>query len=78
MKHADKVIELMAAYPGREFRMIHIVRFINPRAGKQEKFAIRWCVREALRALEQSGVIEINQPKPLRGGYATYIWKSAR
>jgi hypothetical protein len=74
MKHADKVIELLAAYPGREFRMRQIVNYINPKPSHHERCAIRSAVSLVLLALVKSGQIKMSVPKS-RGSFALYTWK---
>ncbi|ADE12154.1 hypothetical protein [Sideroxydans lithotrophicus] len=74
MKHADKVIELLAAYPGREFRMRQIVNYINPKPSHDERCAIRSAVSLVLLALVESGQIKMSVPKS-RGSFALYAWK---
>ena len=75
MKHANKVIDLLAAYPGRAFVMRQIVRYIDPSAGCQERTAIKKAVQRALVALAATGHVLITPAKTL-GGSARYAWKS--
>lgn len=57
MKYAKEVIDLLAAYPGREFRMAEIIRHVcrGRRLSSRETEAIRKAVRRVLAALEESG-----------------------
>lgn len=57
MKYAKEVIDLMAAYPGREFRMAEIIRHVcrGRRLSSRETEAIRKAVRRVLAALEEGG-----------------------
>ena len=75
MKHADRVIELMGAYPGRGFKMREIVRYVHPTAGLAERQTIKKAVQRALLALELTGVIAVQRPKA-SGSCALFIWKS--
>ncbi len=73
MKHADKVIDLLAAYPGRPFAMRHIIHYVSPRAGRQERIAIKKAVQRVILALQASGNITIT-PAHVFGGAAHYAW----
>lgn len=75
MKHASAVIDLLAAYPGRPFVMRQIIHYINPRAGRQERIAIKKAVQRVLQALVATGSISVSGAK-LLGGTAHYSWKS--
>lgn len=75
MKHAEKVIELMAAYPGRPFVMRQITRYINPQAGCRERVAIKKAAQRVLVALVATGTIEI-QPAKQFGSTPHYVWKT--
>lgn len=77
MKYAKEVIDLLAAYPGRRFRMIHIVRHV---AGGQpgdvgERERIRKGVRRVLEELEEQGHVMRHRADRL-GTFCTYAWKS--
>ncbi len=74
MKHADKVIELMAAYPGRPFVMRHIIHYVNPQAGRLERMAVKKAVQRVMLALVMTGSIEVTPSKRL-GSPAHYAWK---
>jgi hypothetical protein len=77
MKHAAEVIDLMAPYPGREFKMIEIVRHVaggrHPTQREWER--LRKGVRRVLDGLQESGSISKGSPEAGNGGYATYCWK---
>lgn len=68
-------MELMAAYPGRPFRMMQLVNYVgaSPKNNK-ERSALREGVRSVLKALIASGAVR-ELPRRQQGGYATYIWK---
>lgn len=59
MKYAHEVIDLMAAYPGREFRMAEIIRHVarGRRLSPREAEAARKAVRRVLAALEDGGQV---------------------
>ena len=68
-------MELMAAYPGRPFRMMQLVNYVgaSPKNNK-ERSALREGVRTVLKALINTGTVR-ELPRRQHGGYATYIWK---
>jgi len=59
VKYAHEVIDLMAAYPGREFRMAEIIRHVarGRRLSPREAEATRKAVRRVLAALEDGGQV---------------------
>lgn len=77
MKFAREVIELLEPYPGREFKMAHIVRYVtNGRAlSLKERRAMRKCVLRVVAALAESGTVVVRPPLPVRGGPAFYAWR---
>lgn len=75
MKHASAVIDLLAAYPGRPFAMRQIIHYVNPRAGRQERIAIKKAVQRVLQALVATGSVSVSGATVL-GGKAYYSWKS--
>lgn len=79
MKYASEVIELMGAYPGREFRMREIVRYATKgRAmGEQERKATRLAIWRAVCAFIDNGSILTREEKAKRGAPVFYRWKSA-
>lgn len=77
MLYAAEVTNLLAAYPGRDFRMIEIVRHVaNGRPhSKQQRDRYRQGVLRVIRALVDADLVRC---KPgLRGQPALYRWKSA-
>ena len=60
MKYAKEVIELLAAYPGKEFRMAQIVRHVSRGVAlsTRRRQAIRVGVKRVLYQLEEMGQIE--------------------
>ncbi|HRD88233.1 MAG TPA: hypothetical protein PK752_08210 [Accumulibacter sp.] len=75
MKYAHEVIDLLAAYPGRRFVMRQIVLYVNPRAGCQERVAVKKAVQRVLVALAATGSVTIT-PQEMLGGQARYAWKT--
>lgn len=75
MKYADKVIDLLAAYPGRPFVMRQIIHYVSPRAGCQERMAVKKAVQRVMRALVMAGSVTV-MPQKVLGGQARYTWKS--
>lgn len=74
MKYAHEIIELMSAYPGRDFRMAEIVRYVNPKATTTEKHNLRRAVLRVMDTLEDTGAI-LKRPAKTSGGYAEYRWR---
>lgn len=74
MKYAHEVIELLAPYPGRQFRMAEIVRYVAPQAAGADRQRVRNGVLRVLESLEEHGSVEIT-PAASRGGFATYAWQ---
>ena len=77
MKYAKEVIDLLAAYPGREFRMIQIVRHVaeGQPANTVEWERLRKGVRRVLGSLEDSGQVVSRSPHDRSGSYSLYCWK---
>ncbi len=75
MKYADKVIGLLAPYPGRKFVMREIVRYINPQPGISERAAIKKAVQRVLVSLVVMDRI-YRTPARVLGGTASYEWKT--
>lgn len=75
MKYASEVIDLLAAYPGREFRMAQIVNHVvrSREVSKLERQRVRNGVLRVLHSLRDNGSIEIT-PAEAQGGSATYSW----
>jgi hypothetical protein len=77
LKYAREVMELMGAYPGRDFRMGEIVRYV--RNGKEqttkERSAMNVGVHRVLRELEASGSITVKRTTT-NGSFSLYAWKT--
>ncbi|NYT38885.1 hypothetical protein ERD78_18790 [Allopusillimonas soli] len=77
MKYAREVIDLLAAYPDREFRMIQIVRYI---AGGRPRNPLEWerirkGVRRVMLDLQDSGHVTKRSLHAKTGGFSLYSWK---
>lgn len=77
MKYASEVIDLLAAYPGRQFKVRHIVRFVAPNSTPKQRASIRVGIQRVLNALEDSGQIESSRGQVANGADAEYWWKTA-
>ena len=76
MKYAREVIELMGAYPGRQFKMAELVNYVSGRhPSKREKNAVRQATLRVLRTLQDSGTVLAHKPESARGGSVLYEWK---
>lgn len=77
MKYASQLLEIMAAYPGRPFRMMELVNYIaGNHAEHREKQQVRKGVWRVLQLLEASGHIDIEAQEG-RGAAARYVWKAS-
>ena len=75
MKYAREVIDLLASYPGRRFRMRQIINHVAPRATGRRLAVVRTGVWRVLQALEESGQVQIIRPDE-NGSHAEYCWKT--
>lgn len=79
MKFAKEVIELMAACPGRDFKMIELIRYAT--GGRdlslQERNAARQSVLRVLRELTEMGSVLRRPTRPGVRNAATYRWRTA-
>ncbi|MBB5508140.1 hypothetical protein [Paraburkholderia atlantica] len=77
MKYARELMDLMAAYPGRQFRMLEIVNYIAGRHAEQrEKKQVRMGVWRVIQMLEESGHIDV-EAQSGRGAAARYAWRTS-
>lgn len=75
MRYARETMELMAAYPGRDFRMGAIVRYIiGGNTETRKRKATREGVRLVMEHLVAAGAVHLTPAKG-RGGFALYRWK---
>lgn len=75
MKYAKEVIDLLAAYPGRRFKMRQILNHVAPRADQRQLAIVRTGVWRALMALEESGQVSVIRPE-VNGSHAEYCWQT--
>ena len=80
MLYANELIELMSPYPGRDFRMVEIVRYVakGREMTLKQKRALRKGVLRAIEALRTSGCVLTRPSKASRGGFAKYRWNERR
>jgi hypothetical protein len=77
LKYAKEIMELMAAYPGRKFRMLELVNYIAGRhADHRAKKQVRMGASRVLQMLEESGHIDV-EAQSGRGAAALYAWRSS-
>lgn len=76
MKYAHEVMDLMACYPGRQFRLMELVRHVS--RGRNltptEKTRIQRGVRRAMEAFQDTGSPVIHDPDVGCHG-RTYSWR---
>ena len=73
MKYAKEVIELMSAYPGREFEMKHLIRYVRPgKISRTTRTALHVSIWRVLNDLKSTNTITANKAE--NGYSAKYIW----
>lgn len=77
MLYARELIDLMAAYPGRDFRMGDLVSYVRNGRELEPKqvIAIRKGIERAVEALESAGTVVVVRPFHNQRGWAYYRWK---
>ena len=75
MKYVKEVVDLLAAYPERPFKMGQLLNYISPGSGRRARASLRVSAWRALNALEETGVVEIIRSN-VNGGSTSYRWKS--
>ena len=77
MMYAREIIELMGAYPGRDFKMVEIVNYVTGDLGAdlRRKQAIRKGAIRALHALSAAGCVMVRPSNARRGGST---WRPSR
>lgn len=73
MKYAKEIISLMAAYPGKSFKMRHLVNFIRPNAKGTEYDAIRKGILRVLEHLKENNLIRVENAESKTT--SRYAWK---
>src|SRR5260364_248224 len=77
MKYAQEIIDLMGAYPGRDFRMREIVRYVaGNHPSYEERRRVRAQIANVIRELEAMGCLSRHMPASQRGRYTLYRWCS--
>lgn len=77
MLYVSEIVELMAAFPGRGFRIGDVINYVrNGRelTDKQTR-AMREGVARALQALAETGSVAITRPFTNQRGWAYYQWQ---
>lgn len=74
LRYAREVIDLLGAYPGRDFKPGHIVRYVAAQRCELVRPRLRVGVHRVLIALVESGQVERDPPRRY-GSYAVYRWK---
>lgn len=74
LRYAREVIELLAAFPGREWKMRDVVRHVSRGrpTSKQERERYRKGVRRVMEALVEARVVQYKPARP--GGTTLYRW----
>lgn len=76
MKYAHEVIDLMAAFPARRFKMRQIINHVAPRADQRQRAVVRTGVWRVLVALEDSGHIETTRHDAESRVHVEYWWST--
>lgn len=74
MKYALEIIDVMASYREREWKMAELVRFCVGSKQGRERNAVRAAVSRVLLQLESSGHVQVNRTSSTS---ATYCFRSA-
>jgi len=74
LKYAKETIELLSAYPGRDFRMIEIVRYVGHKPCGNDKHRVRIGVARVIKQLLEAGSVA-TRPLTDKGSYKAYHWK---
>lgn len=75
MKYAFELMDLMAAYPGRGFKMREIVKYVAPHAIGKDRHTVRRGVLRVMDELVAGGTIDRYPPHAVRGESTLYTWK---
>jgi len=75
MKYAREVIDLLAAYPERRFRMRYIVNHVAAGADVRKRATIRKGVHRVLRTLEDSAQVKSTRSETPNGLNCLYWWE---
>lgn len=75
MKYAKEMLDLMAAYPGRGFKMREIIHYVAPKTIGRERHAVRRGVLRVMDELVACGSVDRFPPHAIRGESTIYTWK---
>lgn len=77
MQYVREVMDLMAAFPGREFKMAGLVRYAtgDKALDLKARRAARKAAMRVIKALVETGTVTVRPAGP-RGGGANYSWKA--
>jgi hypothetical protein len=80
MLYVREITDLMAAYPGRDFKKAEIVNYIaaGRRMDARAKNTLRCSTLRALQAMIDIGVVAVHYPRAVHGGFALYQWIDRR
>ena len=73
LRYAREVMDLMAAYPGRDWKMAHIVRYVCTARNETRRQKVRIGVHRVVAMLIETGHVERDPPGKY-GSYALYRW----
>ncbi len=76
MKYAHEVIDLLAAFPGRRFKMRQIINHVAPRADQRQRAVVRTGVWRVLVALEKSGQLASTRDASESRVHFEYWWQT--
>ena len=75
MKYAREIIELMSAYPERDFRMKELIKSVVGNAPSiAQRHRARIQIANVIRELETMGYVFRRPLSSKRGGFALYRW----
>ncbi|TAL89272.1 MAG: hypothetical protein EPN62_08715 [Candidimonas sp.] len=77
MKYAREVMDLMAAFPGRDFKMNDLVNHAAKVqfANRRQRDAVRRAVDRVLKSLISTGTVIMRPSRPGVRNIAVYRWK---
>lgn len=77
-KYAREVEELLKPFPGREFKMQYIVRYVRSVTRAAAGDFLRRQVQRILDDMIASGLVARIQTVRVNGSYATYAWVDSK
>jgi transcription initiation factor IIE alpha subunit len=75
--YVAEIVELMAAFPGRDFRIGDVINYVRNGRDLSDKQAraMREGVSRALQALAETGSVAVVRPFTNQRGWAYYHWQ---